>query len=148
MGNNPVTHGDPTGGVDEVIDHFVFNEKGQFVKIDENELPDRLVVENSISKAKQFYNFADPVHDPSDIRKGIINSLAFVSTDRIKSILRSQGAFSIFAGAKFPYESLGGGAFDYSYSVIPHEFNASTDPLTTPSNMLFYLKATNMFIII
>lgn len=114
----------------------------QYVRTDVLSTPDKIVVENSQTGARQNYYFADPIHDPQQIRDGIINKLIFVSQADIKDILTTQGAFNPSIKndlSNFRDESVGG-SFDYSYAVIPKRFalqGASNSPLYDPSPMLF-----------
>ncbi len=97
----------------------------------------------------QYFNFADDVNDPKDIRDGIINKLVFVSNNEIKDILTSQGAFNYDnknSALNFYQNSKGGQPFDYSYSTIPDKYGAqgaSSDPLITPSRILFLPEGDN-----
>jgi RHS repeat-associated protein len=146
MDDDPINKADPTGmAAVEVAppDDYIFNEKGDYVRTDKTNLPDKLVVENSTTKARQNYEFSDLVTDPQQIEDGIINKLVFVSQTIIKDILISKGAFNYDdkdSWSSFYKKSKGGKAFDFSYSVIPTAFAAegvSSNPLITPSPMLF-----------
>uniref|UniRef100_UPI0028A6AB53 RHS repeat domain-containing protein n=1 Tax=Chryseobacterium taichungense TaxID=295069 RepID=UPI0028A6AB53 len=102
-----------------------------------NNQPHRLVVENSKTKDRTNYSFADPNEDPKQIDRGIINKLLFVSEADIEGMLKGQGAFES-GKFNFAWESQGGGDFDYSYSVLPNKYTeASSDPLNRYSNALF-----------
>ena len=146
--NNPINKTDPDGraAVRSKVpppDDYVFNEKGDYVRTDKNSLPDKLVIENSVTKARQNYQFSDPVSDPQQIKDKIINKVVFVSLTKIKDILTSKGAFDYDdkdSWTSFYKKSKGGKAFDFSYSVIPAEFGAdgaSSSPLKMPSRVLF-----------
>ncbi|MGB6084914.1 DUF6443 domain-containing protein [Moheibacter sp.] len=138
--NNPIFFLDPNG---LWVDDFIFDEKGDFVRIEENDQPDRLVIENSKTGARQNYSFADPEEDTQQIRDGIITKIVFVSESEIKDILSQQGAFNPENKDSWSHlykESKGGKDYDYSYSVIPKKFSeqgASSSPLNKPSPMLF-----------
>ncbi|MGJ1448749.1 hypothetical protein ACR79S_20285 [Sphingobacterium spiritivorum] len=109
-----------------------------------------LVVENSKTGDKQSYQFADPEADSKAIADGTINKLVFVSKTQISRMLRQQGVFNAENKdnwANFYKESKGGGKYDYSYSVIPDEFNsqgAVNNPLSKPSPILFLAEGDNM----
>ena len=130
--------------VDELTppDDYVFNENGNFVRIDKNNKPDRLVIENSATgKIEGTYNFADPSADPKAIASGTINKVVFVDLNRIGKMLGEAGAFDkTNRENEWSYMNTEskGGKLDFSYSAIPYEFaGASAAPLTTPSPMLF-----------
>jgi len=145
--DNPVRYIDPDGR--EPKDDFIFNQHGKFVRIDKNNQPDKLVIENSKTGARQNYQFSDPVSDTKEIRNGTINKVVFVGKNQIKSMLNQQGAFepdNKDNWSNFYKESKGGHKFDYSYSVIPSEFaseGASFNPLKKPSPMLFIPEGDN-----
>lgn len=63
--NNPLRFSDPTGLLE---DDYVFNEEGKFVRVDENDKPDQLVIENSKSKQQTVYQFNDPKTDVTAIK--------------------------------------------------------------------------------
>lgn len=66
--NNPLRFSDPTGLLE---DDYVFNEEGKFVRVDENDKPDQLVIENSKSKQQTVYQFNDPKTDVAAIKYNI-----------------------------------------------------------------------------
>src|SRR5690554_2513724 len=75
-GNNPIMFTDPTGMSKQ--DDFVFNENGDFVRIDKNDKHDKIVIEDSQTGARENYWFADPNEDPQQFRDGIIKNIIFV----------------------------------------------------------------------
>jgi RHS repeat-associated protein len=150
MDNNPINKIDPDGRAAMPPDDYVFNEKGNYVRTDKNNQPDKLVIENSTTGAKQSYNFADPVADPKAIADGTINKVVFVDLKQASDMLGNAGAFDPKnRESEWSYmnkESKGGGKLDFSYSAIPSEFKgqgASADPLNTPSPMLFIASGDN-----
>ncbi|WP_313580009.1 hypothetical protein [Chishuiella sp.] len=65
-------------------DYYIFNEKGNFVRIDRNNQPDKLVVENSkTGRIKGKYNFNDPANDTKAIEEGIISEVVFITKEDI-----------------------------------------------------------------
>jgi RHS repeat-associated protein len=144
--NNPIIRVDPTG----LLDDFVFDEAGDFVRIDKNDKPDKLVVENSKTGDRKNYSFVDSKQDTQDIRDGVINKVLFVTESDVKDMLTSQGAFdpdNKDSWSNFYKESKGGQDFDYSYSVIPSKYGkdgASFNPLKNPSSVLFLAEGDYM----
>ncbi len=63
--NNPLRFTDPTGMLE---DDYIFNEEGKFVRVDENDKPDQLVIENSKTKDQTVYQFNDPKTDVAAIK--------------------------------------------------------------------------------
>jgi len=141
-GKNPFSHIDFTK-FGSPPDDFIFNQDGNFVRIDKTTESDRLVIENSMNGTRQNFLFSDPVNDPKDIRNCIIDRVIFVSKNEIINMLKQQGAFDSknkSNWSNFYTESKGGGKFDYSYSVLPLEFfskGVSSNPLSKPSSVLF-----------
>ena len=145
--NNPIIFVDPDGRAAVPPDDYIFNEKGDYVRTDKNNKPDKIVIENSTTgKVEGTYNFADP-SDAKAIDAGTINKVLFVGVNRVGKMLGEAGAFDATnRDNEWSYlntESKGGGKLDFSYSAIPTEFaseGASTHPLKTPSPMLFIPK--------
>jgi RHS repeat-associated protein len=144
--NNPIKYVDPTGM--SPVDDYVFNENGNFVRIDKNNQPDKLVIENSKTGRVDKYDFADPVEDTKQIRDGTINKVIFVSEKEIQTMLGEAGAFDennrgLFSKYKYIWNNSGGNEpLDFSYSVLPEKYGGmgvSDDPLskTNPSSVLF-----------
>lgn len=124
--NKTMNRLDPAGALD-FIDDYVFNEKGDFVRIDRNNNPDKLVFENSKTGYKQYFDFAYKVNDTKDIENKGITKVVLVSDKQIKFMLNSQGAFKSVM-LNFAWESQGGGDFDYSFTVLPNIYpNANFD---------------------
>ncbi|MGH1339544.1 MAG: polymorphic toxin type 44 domain-containing protein, partial [Aureispira sp.] len=142
---NPLKYIDPDGM--RVEDNFVFDENGDFVRIDKNNDPDRLVIESSVNGQREEYEFADPVNDPESIRKGEIDRVVFVQPDVIMEMVNDAGAMNEENRASpisyIKKAGLGGQAFDFSYTAIPSVFKAdgaSEDPLGNPSSLLFLVN--------
>jgi hypothetical protein len=88
----------------------------------------------------QYFNFADPVNDPEDIRNGTINKLVFVSEKDIQSMMKEQGAFNS-GKLNFARGSQGGGNFDYSFTILPQKYpKTNFNGVTMKSNSLFLPK--------
>jgi RHS repeat-associated protein len=96
----------------------------------------------------QKFRFADPKQDVKDIQSGVINKLVFVKESEISSMVAKSGAFTAAnktenntTADRYKYikqEGVGGGKLDFSYTAIPTTYpGASTQPLTTPSSMMF-----------
>nr|WP_255494189.1 RHS repeat-associated core domain-containing protein [Hufsiella ginkgonis] len=137
--NNPITRTDPTGARDD----YIFDEEGNYNRVERNNKPDKLVVENSKTGSRQSYKFADPESDTRDIENGTIKRVTFVSSKKMTDMLGNAGALDPENRDSWGYlskESKGGGALDFSYTTLPTEFGeagASNDPLNTPASTLF-----------
>lgn len=140
--NNPINLIDPDGRAATTPDDYIFDENGDFVRVDRNNQPDKLVIENSKTGTRKSFDFADPVADPKAIEDGTIKKVVVVSLAKIGDMLGKAGAFDPEnRESEWSYmynESKGGGKLDFSYSSIPFEFDgASVDPLKVASPMLF-----------
>ena len=67
--DNSIRFIDPDGMA--VLDNYIFNEQGDYVRTDKNNKPDALVIENSKTGKQQSYQFNDPVADVQAIKNGI-----------------------------------------------------------------------------
>ncbi|MBR5397225.1 MAG: hypothetical protein IK145_05170 [Bacteroidales bacterium] len=120
---NPVNIVDPAG-----LDWYLFNEDGDYMYRIEADGEHRIVLANN-HKDKQgntvltydFFDFADPIHDPEDIDNGIINTIIRVSSEEVFSMLSSQGAFSK-GPHSLAFESTRGDIFDYSFSLLKNVY--------------------------
>ncbi len=110
----------------------------------------RLVI-HTVEKMKEgyeydfykFVDFADPEKDAQDIDDGTITKLVFVGEREIQSMIREQGAFES-GKLNFGWESQGGKAFDYSYSVLRLKYpDAKFNPQNMTSNFLFLPEGDN-----
>jgi RHS repeat-associated protein len=144
---NPVMFVDPDGKAPQ--DDYIFNECGDFVRIDKKPGMHKLVIENSATCNKKTYDFADPLMDSKAIEEGTITKVLVVDEGVITKMLGDAGVFENKnkTWSYFYKESKGGGKLDFSYSIIPSEFatdGVSQDPLTTPSPMLFIPKGSGV----
>ena len=103
----------------------MFDENGDFVRIDRNDQPDKIVIENSQTcEIENTYEFTDPENDTKDIKNGIINKLVIVDEPQIEDLIRDAGAFEKENRNKpadfLLDEARGNGKFDFSYKVIPN----------------------------
>jgi hypothetical protein len=98
--------------------------------------------------ATQKFRFADPTNDVNDIQNGTITKLVFVTEKDVRLMVARSGGFdhdnkteNRSWGDRYSYiqaEGIGGGKMDFSYTQIPKVYpNASTDPLNTPSPLIF-----------
>ena len=146
--NNPMYFVDPDGMQATPPDDYIFNEKGNFVRKEVTDKPDKIVVENSVDKSKKNYLFADPVNDPKSISSK--TKIAFVSQSEVKSMLTEQGAFDkMLSMSEFKTESEGGGDFDYSFKVLPEKYSeegATDNPLSIPSPTVLFLAEGDGFV--
>ena len=110
---------------------YVFDEKGKFVRVDKNDQPHRIHIENKKTGENRYYHFADPINDSKDIANGIINKIEFVKEDKVFKMLSDRGAFkSENSGYKAFYDkSRGGQDFDFRYSTIINEFKNPSQSL-------------------
>jgi RHS repeat-associated protein len=151
-GNNPVRNIDPDGR------RFLnFDSDGNYTGTTKdnwwhnfwNGSKGRII--DSDGTVQQKFKFSDPENDASDIQKGIIKKLEFVSEGSIIKMMAASGAFthenktanrSLSDRYDFIKQAgVGGGAMDFSYSAIPQMFQgASKDPLSIPSPMMFLVK--------
>lgn len=69
--NNPLRFIDPSGMSPSPPDDYVFNEKGNYVRTDKNNKPDRLTIENSKTGDKKYYSFNDSKTDVEAIKYNI-----------------------------------------------------------------------------
>ena len=139
--NNPIVLIDPSG-----LDWYLFNENGDYMYRIEAEGEHRIIFANNYKDKQgntvltyEFYNFADPIHDPEDIDNGIINTIIRVSSEEVFSMLSSQGAFSK-GPHSLAFESTREDAFDYSFSLLKNVYAQNVLKITEgniQSNALF-----------
>ena len=139
--NNPMVLIDPFG-----LDWYLFNEDGDYMYRIEAEGEHRIIFANNYKDKQgntvltyEFYNFADPIHDPEDIDNGIINTIIRVSSEEVFSMLSSQGAFSK-GPHSLAFESTREDAFDYSFSLLKNVYAQNVLKITEgniQSNALF-----------
>ena len=88
--NNPMRFNDPDG---RSPDDHIFNERGEYVRTDKRNAPDRVVIENSKSGAVQnVFALNDPLNDGKTIGKGDINKVVFASEITIEGHISASGA--------------------------------------------------------
>lgn len=120
---------------------YIFNENGKIERVEYNTYTNRIMVHTKESSngliwdRYQYYDLADPINDGFDIENGIITHLEFVPESDVFGMLNAQGAWDASRN-EFILQSLGGGRFDYSYSVLQYRYkNAAFDG--THSHYLF-----------
>ncbi|MGZ3890565.1 MAG: RHS repeat domain-containing protein [Mucilaginibacter sp.] len=97
MDNNPIYKNDLSGMSATPPDDYVFNEKGDYVRTDKNNKPDQLVIENSQTKAKEYYEFNDPAVDVKAINNAIsnpavgINKVEILSDNKVDEQINNSG---------------------------------------------------------
>lgn len=69
---------------------YVFNENGNFMRTDINDIPDRLVIENQKTCNQTVYKFADPNPnaDAQSMDWGQINKIILVSKDDFENMIK------------------------------------------------------------
>jgi len=90
--NKPILNVDPNGAND---DNYVVDENGKHLRTEENDDPDKLVVENSKTKEIKEYTFNDPLNDVAWVKDAIKNKSAIkiqiISKDVFNSMLDESG---------------------------------------------------------
>ncbi|MCC5946084.1 MAG: hypothetical protein JJT94_14235 [Bernardetiaceae bacterium] len=87
--NNPSGEG---GGGATSPDDYVFNEKGDSIRVDKNEKPDQIVIENSqTGEIQGRYDFNDPINDAASIPKQI-DRVVFISSEDISQQMIDNGS--------------------------------------------------------
>jgi hypothetical protein len=137
--DNPVKFKDPDGRAPAPPDDYVFNEKGKYVRTEENNKPDKLVIENSKTGKRENYNFNDPKTDVASIKENIKNwgevfkDIKFIYTlseIRINKMMTESGVDhkNYFSRNYFALTESVGGKIDFSMyhlSVVLAENNTS-----------------------
>lgn len=149
FGGNPIRNIDPDG-----LKFLNFDENGTYTGTTKDNwfhnffVGSKGRVLNSKGEVIKKFSFADPKNDVKDIENKIITKVIFVSEEDIKTMLYNAGAFDSKnkvqnreIGERYDYikeEGVGGGKLDFSYTEIPNVYpDASKNPLTTPSSIIF-----------
>ncbi|GHE72294.1 RHS repeat-associated core domain-containing protein [Roseivirga thermotolerans] len=94
--NNPLLRVAPAG----LVDDYVFDEEGKFLRVDENDQPDKLVIENSKTKEQKSYEFNDPETDVQAIKYNMekfgddfknVKFIYNISDERIDEMMSESG---------------------------------------------------------
>jgi hypothetical protein len=117
-------------------DDYIFNEKGQYVRTEKRKGPHRLAIENSKTKYRNYYNFADPINDPKAINSKLIRNVQFVTKTKIMQMLENAGAFNSENGSftNFMNKSFSNGSFDFAYSTLINEYENPASSLFIPED--------------
>jgi RHS repeat-associated protein len=132
--NNPMRLIDPNGMLDANPNDYVFNQNGNFVRIDKNNTPDRLFIENSNAGTKTGYAFNDPENDTRAIRNSIsskgeegINKVEVMSDDKVNGMIDASGVKNVTGDPVAFAASQGTGKMDFGINGLrTGEFDASS----------------------
>jgi hypothetical protein len=128
VANNPIFLIDPDGR--SVEDYFVFDESGNYLRTEENEEPDQIVMEDSQTGDRTHFLFNDPRHDSNLMRNTLdfykedargMKLLFFVSDSDIEKMMKDSDIKPRdFLGRRwFAATESVGGKMDFSVYQLP-----------------------------
>ena len=150
---NPISLIDPTG---RSVDNYVFNEDGNFVRKEENDQPDKLVIENSKSGERADYDFNDREKDVASLESLMslygedfkdVKMVYGLSKDRIGGIMRESGAepMSYLGRRWFAATESGSGKMDFSSYHLSTELRIAGEAYRWDGKSILYDNGPSPF---
>lgn len=126
---------------------YVFDENGKFVRVDENDNPHKLVIENSETGKRDEYDFNDPETDVASINSNIelwgsvfseIKFIYFLSSERIQKMMKeSDVSYRNWVSRRwYAFTESVGGKIDFSVYHLPLIYKENnTEHIWTPGTI-------------